>query len=123
MDPWHTPEPSTLPWDSKSTTCIPPMTDSLVADTHFSFCIVDKNTWESSGITLSQKLVQGRYWDIRGQVEWQQGDKWSEDDVREILGIQVLGLVETAKGRDVFETCKHRQSPPLHITCVPGLLV
>lgn len=112
MDPWQTPEPSSLPLHRTSTSCLPSMADSLVADTHLSFCIVDKETWESSTSTLLQKLAKGQYWDIRGQVEWQQGEKWSEDDVRQILGIEVLGLVEASKGRDVFDTCKHRAFSP-----------
>ncbi len=87
------------------------MTESLVADTHLSFCIIERNVWESSSTALSEKLVRGRHWDIRGQSEWQRGEKWSEDDVRKIIGIEVLGLVEVGKGGwdDVLDACHYRE--------------
>ncbi|KAK4451051.1 hypothetical protein QBC34DRAFT_459627 [Podospora aff. communis PSN243] len=104
MDPWDNPEPSALPvsWQSTSTSCIPPLTESLTADTHFSLCIVDKDIWESGSTTLFTKLASGRYWDIRGQDEWQRGEKWSESNVKQIIGVEVLGLIQ---GQDPLDAC------------------
>jgi hypothetical protein len=113
MDAWDAPEPltSALPWKSTSTSCLPSMSESLVADTHFSFCIVDKNVWNSTSTTLSTKLASGRYWDIRGQDEWQGGEKWSEKEVQKILGVEVLGLVQGNDGSVAFDTCKKCEFP------------
>jgi len=116
MDPWQTPSPSALPWQSTSTSCIPPMIESLVADTHFSFCLIEKSVWESSTTALSAKLARGRYWDIRGENDWQKGEVWSEDEVRKVLGVEVLGLVEVGKGRDVLDACNHRELTFAHST-------
>jgi hypothetical protein len=112
MDPWDDPEPSSLPvpWQSTSTSCIPSLTESLTADTHFSLCIVDKNTWDSDSTTISAKLTSGRYWDIRGQHEWQRGEKWSEKEVKQILRVEVLGLIQ---GQDPLDACNRREFPPL----------
>ncbi|KAK5652318.1 hypothetical protein OQA88_10668 [Cercophora sp. LCS_1] len=106
MDTWHTPESSPLPWKSTSTAYLPPLAESLVADTHLSFCVVDKNIWDSSSTSLSEKLAAGRYWDIRGQNEWQQGEKWPDHEVRKILGVEVLGVVG-AKGKDALDVCSN----------------
>jgi hypothetical protein len=119
IDPWDDPQPSIpqLPWQSTSTSCIPSLSESLAADTHFSLCIVDKNIWESDSTTLSQKLASSRYWDIRGQDEWQRGEKWSEKEVRRILGAEVLGLAQ-GHGDDPFDACNRREfSIPAHPFC------
>ena len=107
MDVWDSPEVSSLPWKETSTSCIPSLMECepLVADLHLAFCLVEKAYWESPNATLAQKLAKGKYWDIRGQYEWQRGEKWTEDQVRDILGIEVLGLAQAGKGGGVIDSC------------------
>ena len=107
MDAWDSPEVSSLPWQETSTSCLPSLMecDSLVADLHLALYLVEKAYWESPNATLAQKLAKGRYWDIRGQYEWQRGEKWTEHQVRDILGIEVLGLAQASKGGDAIDSC------------------
>ncbi|KAK0622383.1 hypothetical protein B0T14DRAFT_552844 [Immersiella caudata] len=106
-DPWDTPEPSTIPWQRTSASCIPTISDQLTADTHLSLCIVEKDIWESASTTLCAKLASGRYWDIRGQDTSQRGEKWPAEEVKNILGVDMLGLIQGQDGKDVFNACNH----------------
>ncbi|KAK0639688.1 hypothetical protein B0T16DRAFT_247265 [Cercophora newfieldiana] len=112
-DPWDTPdddERSTIPWQSTSASCIPSMMSdsSLTADTHLSVFLVEKNIWESASTTLITKLTSGRYWDIRGQDEWRRGEKWCEDEVKNILAVEILGLVHQGQdGLDIIDEYNH----------------
>jgi len=116
VDMWQqtedAPELSSLPWNSTSTSCLPTfLDDSLSAETHFSFCIIEKSTWEASKITLVEKLSLGKYWNHRGENGYQRGKKWTDRDIRKIIAVEVLGMVQPDKGRDVFDLCHEREFP------------
>jgi hypothetical protein len=79
------------------------MIRSLNFRIHLAFCLIEKTVWESQSLTLSQKMMTGSYWDIRGQNIRNKCATWSEFGVREIIGIECLGLADA--GDDPVNKC------------------
>ncbi|KAH7156491.1 hypothetical protein EDB81DRAFT_392764 [Dactylonectria macrodidyma] len=86
--------PETIPWNSTSTSSIPPILASLAFRRHFALCLVPTGLWESKTKTLAEKFDDQLFWDYSGDMSSSsRAAAWPRNRVSTINAIQELGIV------------------------------
>lgn len=98
-----------IPWESIDMSRIPPVFPPSTFRTSLSFCLVPNEVWESTSTTIVDKMKAGAYWNNLGNYGAYDGDRWTEDRIRDIKGVEVLGLVSGERVSCV-EACHNCES-------------